>query len=622
MSNTHQQFVDFVNQMAEKNDVKNFLRLIKHPKKRDLGESSVKKLFAAAPFESFEAMAAISGISQDILVASIEALDMNNNTSLAFGDFTVASDQVVDEPLLWVDQFYSTELSAVKPVAGAALVVVVDCINIFQGDTLPDGNPTASFRYISPKVNAEEIPFLMKRADASVYETLTIESPLRHVFTMTLPRSLAVGSGILTLQWGEALASNAIDFEITSEALAHVRNKCSGKVWSKAEPLIEGATGLVAWHNPLPHGAAVFDGSSGELVFDFPEGEWLPFFAFERTSLFEQNKTLWAFVEINTQEIVDYESTIWPSIKIPTGITDEASGEVFYDDVGPEFGRLHNRENGFLGLDIVLQERSVSPAPEMLPRKKWVPNGIGFLAKKEGCPEIRKVALLIQLYDEAKDEAVTGRPNFDKVQEKTKDIMWDLGCQLIFEITPKYFTKTKPFRVPTSTQFNSFKPIKDAIEYIVSLEGDCCFELIIVINSHQSRSGYLKFRHKKIHGGGKNPSANFLSKLIGETIANATQNIAPECKPAAELIIHSCYSGKVRGPKVGLTGITGSSTSAHTSNGMPGNYCFLEALAECIEKNPGITYPEIFDCVVKGTERRAKGIGKKQTPQRKLPEDK
>ena len=74
MSDSKTDFVNFVNQMAAENDTESFLRMTENPDARDFGPASTKKLFANAPFESIEEMLSISGISESMLEAAIEAL--------------------------------------------------------------------------------------------------------------------------------------------------------------------------------------------------------------------------------------------------------------------------------------------------------------------------------------------------------------------------------------------------------------------------------------------------------------------------------------------------------------------------------------------------------------------
>lgn len=74
MSDSKTDFVNFVNQMAAENDTESFLRMTENPDARDFGPASTKKLFANAPFESIEEMLSISGISEGMLEAAIEAL--------------------------------------------------------------------------------------------------------------------------------------------------------------------------------------------------------------------------------------------------------------------------------------------------------------------------------------------------------------------------------------------------------------------------------------------------------------------------------------------------------------------------------------------------------------------
>jgi hypothetical protein len=100
------------------------------------------------------------------------------------------------------------------------------------------------------------------------------------------------------------------------------------------------------------------------------------------------------------------------------------------------------------------------------------------------------------------------------------------------------------------------------------------------------------------------------------------------CQPPAELIFHTCFSGRFansdfdKANDAGL-GITASSrgdqtTKGDRNGGAAGNdsYFFLDALEECVRRNPGRPIKDIFECIEEGTSRRSGGT---QAPVRKPP---
>lgn len=539
-------------------------------------------------------------------------------------------------PMLKVESFLGPGLGRVEPFPGNQLFVVVDIWGALSQQPLPIGKPGASISHIDNLTEEDVVKLPTSLCDPDIYQKLEIEGDLRHVFRIELPETLPPGTYILELEWGEELVSDPVQIEITKPNSIELRDRFGEQFIEQAKELIGPSASVIACFNPLPANSLLYEGLSHKQIADIPEGNWLLFFGFDTRSLFEQDKALWWLVNEETEEIIYHESTAWPDVYVADSDIDDDNSEVYAAAIAPHFGLLQNRQNNYFNVGPLFQQ---APEPVKPPRKRAVEKPEGFLREKGDCPKIRKIAILVQFDDNTSPTNKKGKliPNFDKVLEAEKKIVEGLGCKPIVELKPDDFITHSSSGVPkfetprkANKDYKSLNPLFEAISAQFKEQKDCCFELLIFINGHQDRDNYLIYSNKGVPYEKKDKkkdvksviSLPILMLMLARHISELSKAMKPECIPAAELIVHSCFSGRFadlkidKAVKLGMS-ITASSSGDETTKGEPGRYYFLEALAHCIEKNPGKTLTDIFDCVAKETDRRAGG---KQKPKRKPPE--
>jgi hypothetical protein len=612
-----------------------------------------------------EQVAPTSGGSENSLERQVRALQVGNfniHWELDEGACPCLESppgtELVSPPILIVDWIRALaddgtvgEGGAVAP--GGRIRARMDVVNQVEGAELfADGLlPGAQLWSSGP-----DGPVPVETLDVVDCEGIVGETPSDiWLVDMEVPAEVPPGDYNLSFELDELVET--VEIEIATRQDLTTREQALDLAEEALGERLEGGLDLLGGSRPLPGGSELCNGLTGEL-FSVVGGDesWL-FFAFDPESGFAQPDATWLVVQAGAGEVqVIDDQGGWPEVRIkdvdPTLLTEGEGATCQGSRWGPAFGSPKLRDGGFFGGGGVFYNEL--PAANPPRRRPAVPvnpvhEGRTLLGTPEGpCPDgIKKIALLIQLDDNNQKRNEKGKeiPDFDDVMDRERRLMRELGFNEVHEIKPDdlnaYDSKGKPkLRVPSSMEnpYDS-KPILDKVRAIVGGIDDCCTEVLIIVNAHQTRNGYLRFSNRGVPYRGKpnktkdvkkGINAGLLARHIAATVKEAAKD---ECPPKVELIFHSCFSGRfahdqmLKAANLGI-GITASSSEDQTTRGSrkggaatTDEYFFLEALKKCVDENPGKPLSEIWDCIVEETRKRsAKAEEKKKGKFRKKPQ--
>ena len=539
-------------------------------------------------------------------------------------------------------------LAPALPVPGAVLQLLIDVIDVAEGAVLPAEPPQVSFVYADPAVTPSRIELPASSGDASIFSAAGVDAGDRRIIDVVIPKHARPGFGRLIVDNGGDLYLDGVDFEIADPAVVRLRNLLLRRAAGLAARFMPVDTAVIGAYSPLPAGVELCEGLTGQRIASGFDADSFLFFAFDSQSRFEQRRTLWILANKRTKSVQVFDRPVWPNVMIPAdddaddGITCRGSR------IGPDFGSPDVQRNQFFGGVLFQDGAPVAPPQPRVPQRAPASPlaGLSFIGgTAANCPRVTKVAVLVQFDDNTTPQNRNGRqiPNFDDVMKRERALVQALGFDQVFELKPddfitSYSTSGIPrFQRPTRSNAGSIQPLLDRIDMIVRGNPDCCTEIVIFINSHQSREGYLRYRNLDVPRRNDptkksdvkdSISQAILSRLIAEQIQRSTIAAGLRCQPPAELIFHTCFSGRFassdfdKANDAGL-GITASSGASQTTKGKRNGgaattdeYFFLEALEECAKANPDRPLADIFDCIRDATNRRSGGT---QRPVRKPP---
>ncbi len=416
---------------------------------------------------------------------------------------------------------------------------------------------------------------------------------------------------------------------------------------------------IVAGYNPLPEGSMVSDGMTGEVIHRVTgEREYL-FFGFDPESLFEQPEARWLLADAATGELRVLEGQGgWPVVELETerdSDSEEQQNEILVDFGG--HGVLYNQFFNASAGGVLLSTTSLYP-PRSIQYGTQVNKGKQITGNAAGCATYRKVGIIVRLDDNTKPTMRTEKgkrkaiPSFDEVVKQEFQLLQGLGFDDIYYVKPADLVSiaangTQSLKLGAlafgSNKYGTkgLKPIFDRISQAIDSIKNCCGEIAIFVNAHQTKSGFLVFSHhytnkklKRVRVR-KPINAGAFAQAVAKLFADKKQT----CIPTA-LMFHSCYSGKFDGSEYSSTDsgainvhkkLVVISSSAHNqkSRGTRAldrveTFFFLEALDECLlirdasKKIIGVkTLKDAWKCIQDKTKEKATKAGFPQSPKRK-----
>jgi len=528
-----------------------------------------------------------------------------------------------------------------SPVPGAELDILLVLTGAREDTEVPDELPQVRFTAAGA---SEGIPVPVLHP-TDLFDAVGVEAGARGAFRLCIPVDAPAATGRMQVSWGPFFL-DGIDFEITTPEVAATRADLAEAATDLARCELGKDAAVVGSHRPLQVGTRLREGLTGQLLSDVVDPDTHLFYAFEPGTLFEQERTLWITARAGAEPVV-FESPRWPEVVVPDPCVEEDGVISEGDRVGIDYGSPNTRRNQLFAVGGSLTLLEVLGGPSRVPKRVPSPlNGEPLLGPpRPGCRRVRKIAVLVQLDDNTAPRRRNGRliPNFNDVMQRERDLIRVLGFDQLVELRPddfilRFTSGGKPLFVrPTATQANSLQPLLTRLDGLVRRITDCCTEIVVFINAHQSKEGYLRYKNKDVpYSGGSTRtsdvsgplSQSYLARLIAQQIQTSTAAAGLACQPRVELVFHSCYSGNFgagdfgRVNKAGV-GVTASSGGKETTKGLPkggaattDEYFFLDALEECAKASPGQTLAELFPCIRASTRRRS---GNKQTPERRPP---
>ena len=581
-------------------------------------------------------------------------LDAQDRIAIEALDDVVAINAAPATPRqLFVDRIFDGHrngctLAPRAPVPGAVLQLLLVTTDMLEGDALPADPPAVSFTYRGLDGPGERIDLAATFCDARLFEEAGVEPGDRRVIDVCIPEEARPGSGRLVVDWGGDLYLDGLDFEIADPTFVKVREKLARHAASEAKRVLGLEPAVIGGYAPLPVDTEVCEALTGLNIYTVPDDDTFLFYGFDPVSLFEQPRTVWMLASPGTERFETFVRPSWPEVIVLDGDGRDDGITCRGSRIGLDFGSPDNQRNQFFGGPGAVDDRPVAPPEPRAPQREPLPGLAGrpFVGgTAANCARVTKIAVLVQLDDN--NARVNRRgveiPDFDDVMRRERALVKALGFDQTHELRPDDFitdysaTGRPRFRRPTSSNARSLQPLLDRIDRIVRGIKDCCTELAIFVNAHQSREGYLRYRNKDVPRRDdpaktvdvkESISAAYLSRLVADQIQTSTAAAGLPCQPPAELIFHSCFSGRFangqfdKANRAGL-GITASSGGGQTTKGRRNGgaatsdeYFFLDALEECARQSPDRTIADIFDCIRQRTDERSGGT---QRPVRKPP---
>jgi hypothetical protein len=538
-----------------------------------------------------------------------------------------------------------------RPVPGEVLQLLIDVIDVEEGESLPSDPPRVSFVYADPAITPARIELQSRTGDAGLFAAAGVAAGDRRVVDIMIPEDAQPGFGRLIIDNGGDLYLDGVEFEIADPAVVKLRNRLLRRSAALAARYMPVQPAVIGPWSPLPDGAELCEALTGKRIASGFDADTFLFFAFDPQSRFEQKRTLWILANWRTKSVQLFDRTVWPNVMIPGDGADDGDDGITCrgSRAGPDFGSPDVQRNQFFGGVLFQDGAPVAPPRPRVPRRAPASPlaGLSFLGgTAANCPRVTKVAILVQLDDNTTPQNRNGQqiPNFDDVMKRERALVQALGFDQVFELKPDDFitryssTGIPQFQRPTLSNAGSLQPLLDRVDNAVRNNPDCCTEIVIFINSHQSREAYLRYRNRDVprRNDPKNRKVDveesisqaILCRLIAEQVQRSTAAAGLRCQPPTEIIFHTCFSGRFansdfdKANDAGI-GITASSGGRETTKGKRNGgaattdeYFFLDALEECVRANPDRPLTDIFDCIRDATRRRSDGT---QTPVRKPP---
>ena len=578
--------------------------------------------------------------------------------AIALGGDTQISLELLPDPRLVLRRVFDriedgATVAGRGATPGASMSALAQAVTLMEDDELPGDSAEARVFLSDPADAAEAIEL-----DAQIQWDNELPGDTVAV-RFQVPENIEPSLYRLHVQWA-GMTSQPVEFEVTDVAMAETRDEMAGLARQRMAEFDQQDLALIGGYRPLPSGAALCSGLDN-TVETIVKGDrtWL-FYAFDPDEGFFQSRSAWLLVDEKARVVQKIDVNVWPkvSVALPGDPAVGADGTTCGGSAfGPDFGNFDNHRDQYFNADKITDRSHavprtrarvpVSPPFKRIQRRTGSPPpraGKSYTGLVKGpCKKVTKIALLIQFDDNTAEIRENGRaiPNFDDLLRDERSLIDDLGFDGVKKLGPDDFLRDSDFgssglptrHIPTK---KLVARLKESIEAVVKgFNKPCCTELVVIFNSHQKYND-VKYRNRDIPIKGKpGKVARRMTKgsipvdTLALAVSEAIRAANPKDKrcPAAELIIHSCYSGYLSGTKLtkarknGLGIITSSSSTQTTKGRRDGDdtkYFLIEALRFCATEHPGKTLAdtEMWACVVAETARLSGG---KQTPRKHAP---